>query len=49
MIDLKELCNVIISKAKVRGKPVAISLFRDTIPTGYEPIQDTPCAIVRYA
>ena len=49
MINLKELCNVIISKAKVRGKPVAISLFRDAIPTGYEPIQDTPCAIVRYA
>jgi uncharacterized protein (DUF169 family) len=49
MIDLKELCTVITTKAKVRGKPVAISLFREAIPAGYEPIQDTPCAVVRYA
>ena len=49
MVDLKELSNLIVSKAKVRGKPVAISLFRDAIPAEYEPIQDTPCAIMRYA
>jgi uncharacterized protein (DUF169 family) len=49
MADLKTLSDMIVSKAKVRGKPVAISLFRDVIPAGYEPIQDTPCAIIRYA
>ena len=49
MIDLKALSDLIVNKAKVRGKPVAISLFRDAIPSGYEPIQDTPCAIMRYA
>ncbi len=49
MLDLKELCDVIVKKTKVRGRPVAISLFRDTVPAGYEPIQDTPCAIVHLA
>ena len=49
MIDLKELCGIMVSKAKLRGKPVAISLFRDKIPAEYAPIQDTPCAIMRYA
>ena len=49
MVDLKELSDLIVTKAKVRGKPVAISLFRETIPAGYEPIQDTPCAIMRFA
>ena len=49
MLDLKALSDLIVNKAKVRGKPVAISLFRDQIPSGYEPIQDTPCSIIRYA
>ncbi|MBN2107373.1 MAG: DUF169 domain-containing protein [Deltaproteobacteria bacterium] len=49
MVDLKELSDMIVAKAKVRGKPVAISLFRDQVPAGYEAIQDTPCAIIRYA
>ncbi len=49
MVDLKTLSDMIVNKAKVRGKPVAISLFRDQVPAGYEPIQDTPCAIIRYA
>ncbi len=49
MIDLKELCQILETKAKLRGKPVAISLFRDKVPAGYEPIQDTPCTIMRYA
>jgi uncharacterized protein (DUF169 family) len=49
MQDLKTICDLIVTKAKVRGKPVAISLFRDRIPAGYEPIQDTPCSIVRFA
>lgn len=49
MTDFKKLSEILITKGKVRGKPVAISLFRDAVPAGYEPIQDTPCAIVRYA
>jgi uncharacterized protein (DUF169 family) len=49
MADWKELCELIMKKTKVRGKPVAISLFRDSIPAGYEPIQEPPCAIVRFA
>ena len=49
MIDLKELSQMMINKAKLRGKPVAVSLFREKIPAGYEPIQDTPCSIIRYA
>ncbi len=49
MTDFKMITDVLITKGKVRGKPVAISLFKDSIPEGYEPIQDTPCAIVRYA
>lgn len=49
MPDLKEISDIILKKTKARGKPVAISLFRDAVPAGYEPIQDTPCAIVRFA
>lgn len=49
MTDYKYIADVLVKKGKVRGTPVGISLFRDTIPDGYEPIQDTPCAIVRYA
>jgi len=49
MTEYKDIAEVLVKKGKVRGNPVGISLFRDTIPDGYEPIQDTPCAIVRYA
>lgn len=49
MTDLKAIADLLITKGKVRGKPVAISLFRDTVPEMYQPIQDTPCSIVRYA
>jgi uncharacterized protein (DUF169 family) len=49
MIDLKHICGILISKRKVRGKPVAISLFRDSIPAGYEPIDSEPCTLVRLA
>jgi len=49
MVDYKHICNVITQKTKARGKPVAISLFRDAIPAGYEPIQEPPCAIVHLA
>ncbi len=49
MADLKEISALLKKRGKVRGNPVAISLFRDNIPEDYNPIQDTPCAIVRYA
>ncbi len=49
MTDYKALTDILITKAKVRGKPVAVSLFKDKIPPGYEPIQDTPCSIIHYA
>jgi uncharacterized protein (DUF169 family) len=49
MTDLKSLSQILIMKGKVRGKPVAISLFRDCIPESYEPIQDEPCSIVHSA
>ena len=49
MIDLKYISKILISKGKVRGKPVAISLFRDSIPAGYEPIDSEPCTLVRLA
>jgi len=49
MTDFKEISDILIKKGKARGKPVGISLFHDNIPKEYQPIQDTPCAIVRYA
>ena len=49
MTDLKAISDLLINKGKGRGKPVGISLFRDTIPEAYQPIQDTPCSIIRYA
>jgi uncharacterized protein (DUF169 family) len=49
MVDLKAISETLIRRGKVRGKPVGISLFRDAIPQSYEPIDDTPCSIVRYA
>ena len=49
MVDLKEIAELLRTKGKVRGNPVGISLFRDEIPQGYEPIQEPPCAIVRLA
>lgn len=49
MIDLKYISEILITKGKVRGKPVAMSLFRDRIPAGYEPIDGEPCTVVRLA
>ncbi len=49
MSDLQRIHDLLIKKGKIRGNPVAISLFKDSIPAGYEPVQDTPCAIVHHA
>jgi len=48
-VNYEAISKLLIEKGKVRGKPVAISLFKDGVPAGYEAIDDTPCAIVRYA
>jgi uncharacterized protein (DUF169 family) len=49
MMDLKTVSEILVNKGKVRGKPVAISLFKDSIPQGYEPIESEPCSIIHYA
>jgi uncharacterized protein (DUF169 family) len=49
MTDLKKMSELLIKKGKVRGKPVAISLFRDNVPEGYEPIDGEPCTLIRNA
>jgi len=49
MNDFKTITDILIKKGKVRGKPVGVSLFCNSIPEGYHPIQDTPCSIIRYA
>ena len=47
MIDLKELSDSLAGK--VRGNPVAISLFKEAIPKPYEQKKVVPCSIVRHA
>ena len=50
MPDLKAISEILIKKGKVRGKPVAITLFRDSPPpSSYEPITEEPCTIIRHA
>ena len=47
MVDFKELSDSL--DGKVRGNPVAISLFIDEIPKLYEQKKVVPCSIVRHA
>lgn len=47
MIDFKELSDSLTGK--VRGNPVAISLFADEIPAVYQKKKVVPCSIVRHA
>lgn len=49
MTELKTISELLIKKGKVRGNPVAISLFRDNVPEGYEPIDGEPCTLIRNA
>jgi uncharacterized protein (DUF169 family) len=44
--DLKEITKILIKRGKARGKPVAISLFKDRVPEEYEPLDGEPCSIV---
>lgn len=45
--DLKALHDLLYGK--VRGHPVAISLFEQEVPPAYQAIKVDPCAIVRHA
>ena len=47
MIDFKKLSESLIGK--VRGNPVAISLFKEEIPASYQQQKVVPCSIVRHA
>ena len=47
MINFKELSDSLAGK--VRGNPVAISLFKEEIPKPYEQKKVVPCSIVRHA
>ena len=49
MTNHTAIADVLTSKVKIRGNPVAISLFRERVPAGYEPIRTEPCTIMRYA
>ncbi len=46
-IDIKGICEVL--EGKVRGKPVAISMFKEEIPEAYTGIKVDPCQILRHA
>ena len=47
MIDFKKLSDSLVGK--VRGNPVAISLFKEEIPASYQQQKVVPCSIVRHA
>ena len=47
MIDFKKLSESLVGK--VRGNPVAISLFKEEIPPSYQQQKVVPCSIVRHA
>ena len=42
MPDLKAISEILIKKGKVRGKPVAITLFKEPPPDDYEAINEEP-------
>jgi len=47
MVDFKKLSESLVGK--VRGNPVAISLFKEKIPASYQQQKVVPCSIVRHA
>lgn len=47
--DIKKIHDVLVNKIKIKGNPVAISFIKDKPFPGYEPVQDCPCSIIRYA
>ena len=46
-MDHAAICAVL--DGKIRGKPVAVTLFADAIPAAYEGVKVDPCGILRYA
>lgn len=46
-VDIQGICEVL--EGKVRGKPVAISMFKETIPDAYNGLKVDPCQILRHA
>jgi len=48
-VDFAALTELLQRRGHVRGKPVAISMFRDEIPPAYEGTAVEPCAVVREA
>ena len=47
MVNFAKLSDSLVGK--VRGNPVAISLFKETIPESYQQQKVVPCSIVRHA
>ncbi|GIS40283.1 MAG: hypothetical protein Ct9H90mP13_01290 [Pseudomonadota bacterium] len=47
MVDLNALDDSL--RGKVRGNPVAVSLFYSEIPEAYEKKKVVPCSILRHA
>jgi uncharacterized protein (DUF169 family) len=48
-VDLPGLADLLRRKARVRGNPVAITLFHDEVPASYAGRAVEPCAIVHHA
>lgn len=46
-MNIQGICEVL--EGKVRGKPVAISQFKEHIPTSYNGLKVDPCQILRHA
>ena len=46
-LDIAGICTVL--SGKIRGNPVAISLFHERIPPDYTGIKVDPCQILRHA
>ena len=47
MANLQAICDVL--EGKVRGMPVAVSLFYEEIPAAYQGMKVDPCQILRHA
>ncbi len=47
MTNLAKICEVL--EGKIRGKPVAVSLFPTDIPPAYQGMKVDPCQILRHA
>lgn len=48
-LDLVAIADLLQKRGRVRGEPVAITLFRDEIPDSYGGRRVEPCAIVHHA